>query len=452
MNSEMWSETIQDANSITMAAIAAHNFQEPFRSGWYWEAMERLIGVVQALSLARDVDAIAAIVRDAARDLTGADGATFVLREGDRCHYADENAISPLWKGQRFPMSACISGWVMLKGEPAVIPDIYSDPRIPVDAYRPTFVKSLVMVPIRRAAPIGAIGNYWARSRAPTSEEVAILQSLADTTSVALENAQLYRGLQSKIEDITSLNHTLAQQNEELERFTYICSHDMHEPVRMINTYCALFQEDFAADLPENGRKYLSFIIQSSHRLQTMIEQIITFCRIGREVIQLEDVDCNQVARGILEELGATIQQSKAQVVCKPLPTIRANRTMVQLVLQNLIDNALKFQPPRQAPFVTIAAARSALRDRPAWQISVQDNGIGIDPQSRDRVFSIFQRIHRKEDYPGAAIGLSICKKFVELCGGALNYHSVPGEGTTFYLALPEIAQPDEISAEHLAR
>ena len=143
--------------------------------------MERLVGVVQALSFARDINSIMAIVREAARSLTGADGATFVLRDGDKCYYAEENAISPLWKGQRFPMSACISGWVMLNARSTVIPDIYRDPRVPVDAYRPTFVKSLAMVPIRRDSPIGAIGNYWATHRQPTEEDVAILQSLADT-------------------------------------------------------------------------------------------------------------------------------------------------------------------------------------------------------------------------------------------------------------------------------
>src|SRR5512143_859954 len=115
-----------------------------------------LISVIQELSLSRDLDAIMQIVRRAARQLTGADGATFVLREGPHCFYADEDAIEPLWKGRRFPLEACISGWAMLNRSEAIIEDIYVDPRIPVEAYRPTFVKSLAMVPIRSAAPIGA--------------------------------------------------------------------------------------------------------------------------------------------------------------------------------------------------------------------------------------------------------------------------------------------------------
>src|SRR5215467_12485878 len=116
------------------------------------ESLNLLVATVQELSLARDLDTVMKIVRSAARALTHADGATFVLRDGDRCFYADEDAISPLWKGQRFPMSACISGWVMLNREPAVIEDIYADPRIPAEAYRPTFVKSLAMVPICTAS------------------------------------------------------------------------------------------------------------------------------------------------------------------------------------------------------------------------------------------------------------------------------------------------------------
>src|SRR5262245_7519347 len=145
-----------------------------------------LVEVVQRLSLARDVATVQDIVRSAARRLTGADGATFVLLDGDRCYYADEDAIAPLWKGQRFPMSACISGWAMLHRQPAVIEDIYADDRIPHDAYRPTFVKSLVMVPIRTLDPIGAIGTYWATRHKPTAEEVGLLQALADSASIAM--------------------------------------------------------------------------------------------------------------------------------------------------------------------------------------------------------------------------------------------------------------------------
>lgn len=159
-----------------------------------------LVEVIEALSTARTVEEIAACVRAAARRVSGADGVTFVLRDGDQCHYLDEDAIGPLWKGQRFPMSACISGWAMLNGETAVIPDIYEDPRIPHDAYRPTFVRSLVMTPVRREDPIAAIGAYWATRQTPDQRTLTNLQVIARATATALANAKAYATLSENLE------------------------------------------------------------------------------------------------------------------------------------------------------------------------------------------------------------------------------------------------------------
>ncbi|HYG96571.1 MAG TPA: sensor domain-containing diguanylate cyclase [Solirubrobacterales bacterium] len=152
------------------------------------EALGSLLSAVQDLSLARSVEDVQKTVRSAARHLAAADGATFVLRDEGRCFYADEDAIAPLWKGQRFPLEACISGWAMLNRQSVAIEDIYADDRIPHDAYRPTFVKSLVMVPIRRVDPLGAIGIYWASQHRPSEREIGLAQALADSTAVAMEH------------------------------------------------------------------------------------------------------------------------------------------------------------------------------------------------------------------------------------------------------------------------
>jgi len=183
----------------------------------YLAGMERLIGAVQELSLARDLAAIQRIVRATARELTGADGATFVLRDDGYCYYADEDAISPLWKGRRFPMEACISGWTMLNRKPAVIEDIYQDARIPHEAYRPTFVKSLAMVPIRTLDPVGAIGNYWATMRQPSEQEVRLLQALADSSAVAMENLHIYQELEQRVEVRTA---ELQAANQEIRNLS----------------------------------------------------------------------------------------------------------------------------------------------------------------------------------------------------------------------------------------
>ncbi len=175
-----------------------------FTDADYTRGMERLMRAVQELSMARSLADVQRIVRTSARELTGCDGATFILRDNGECYYADEDAIEPLWKGMRFPMESCVSGWAMLNKDAAVISDIYQDARVPHEAYRPTFVKSMVMVPIRTLDPIGAIGNYWSHERQPTGKEIGLLQALADSTSIAMENIRVYTELEERVRDRTA--------------------------------------------------------------------------------------------------------------------------------------------------------------------------------------------------------------------------------------------------------
>lgn len=165
---------------------------------------ERLLAAIRALSQARTNEEVHDIVKKAARALVHADGATFVLRDDGHCFYVDEDAIAPMWKGMRFPLSQCVSGWAMTHKESVVIPDILVDDRVPQEAYRDTFVKSLAMVPIRQRNPIGAIGVYWADRHEPTEQEVALVQSLADTTSVILENVEIIEQLEARVLERTA--------------------------------------------------------------------------------------------------------------------------------------------------------------------------------------------------------------------------------------------------------
>jgi hypothetical protein len=159
-----------------------------------------LLDAIERLSLARRMEDVIGVVRDNARILAGADGVCFVLRDGDLCHYVEENAIGPLWKGCKFPMSACISGWAMLNRATAISPDIYEDARLPHDAYRPTFVRSLVMVPVRRQDPLGAIGVYWSFCHKPGEDRIVRIEALARATATALENISLYASLQAELD------------------------------------------------------------------------------------------------------------------------------------------------------------------------------------------------------------------------------------------------------------
>ncbi len=186
------------------------------------QGIEGLAAAVQRLSLARSLEQVQTVVRSAARALTGADGATFILRDGDQCFYADEDAIAPLWKGQRFAVRDTVSGWAMEHHAPVMIPDVYLDDRVPQEIYRATFVRSLVIVPIRTLDPVGAIGNYWAVPHEPTSLEISLVQALADSTAVALENVRIRAELEQITDhtaEVTAVNRQLEQEIEEHWRF-----------------------------------------------------------------------------------------------------------------------------------------------------------------------------------------------------------------------------------------
>lgn len=162
-------------------------------------ALLMLVESIEQLSAARTAEDVAAIVRTRARAISGADGVSIVLRDGDFCHYLDEDAVGPLWKGRRFPIDRCISGWAMTHGETVVIPDVYADARIPHDAYGATFVKSLVMTPVRPDDPVGAIGAYWSTVRQPSPDEVSALSVIARATATALRNVALLHSLEAAL-------------------------------------------------------------------------------------------------------------------------------------------------------------------------------------------------------------------------------------------------------------
>ncbi|OLP15561.1 hypothetical protein BST81_25685 [Leptolyngbya sp. 'hensonii'] len=403
--------------------------------------MEQLVNAVQKLSMARDLDTILTVVKQAARELTGADGATLVLREQDQCYYIEENAIAPLWKGERFPIDQCISGWAMQNRQAAVIEDILQDARIPQEVYQQTFVKSMVMVPIRTMQPIGAIGNYWVEPHQPQVDQVKLLQALADTTAVAIENVQVYAELEERIQQRTAelhqLNGVLLRSNQELEQFAYVASHDLQEPLRTVASYTELLAKKYRGQLDEKAEKYINYVVDGASRMQQLINDLLMYSRVGRQTLQLTPVDCNQVVQQVCKTLEIGISENNATITYDPLPTVLADVTQLTQLVQNLIGNAIKYRG-EDPPVIHITATQQATE----WVFSIQDNGIGIDPQYTDRIFILFQRLHTRRKYSGTGIGLAICKKIVELHQGRIWVESQVGQGSTFYVALPDRYEP----------
>jgi len=388
------------------------------------------------------------IVRNAARTLTGADGSSFVLRDGNLCFYADENAIAPLWKGLRFPMSACISGWAMLHSEAVIIEDVYADPRVPVDVYKPTFVKSMCMVPIRTKAPIGAIGNYWAYQHHATPHEIELLQALADSTSVAMENVQVYAELEKRVQDRTreleEKSRELAEKHASLvelqrqkEQLSELLVHDLKSPASAIMLAAALKLRD-SGTAPADRRRWSS-VFASAERICRTAANVLDIAQNdeGKLVPNPEEVDLGALfaeVRDLFSPLADKREQAIELACDVPASSLRADRALLGRVLQNLVDNAVRHGP-------TGRAVRLEARADAAWvTVAVCDEGRGIPADKKNNLFERFERLDTAEGgnpRSGWGLGLSFCKMAVEAHGGSIWIEDNQPRGSRFCFRLP---------------
>jgi signal transduction histidine kinase/FixJ family two-component response regulator len=398
----------------------------------YNQAMELLVVVVRELSQAKDLNAIAAIVRSAARKLTGADGATFVLREGDMTYYADEDAIAPLWKGKRFPMDTCIGGWSMKHRQQVIIEDVYGDERIPIAAYKPTFIKSMLMVPICQENPIGAIGNYWAKPHAPTPEEVKILQALADTTAVAIENVYVYCELEQRVKERTL---QLEASNKELEAFSYTLSHDLRNPLSAVIGFSELLQYQYSKQLDQRGKNYIKHMLDSSKRMRNQIEKTLSLYKLTQTQINVERVNLSELALEIISEFQQKEKNRQVEIVIEEELTAFGDRILLQVMLENLLSNAWKYSSKKSQAIIKFRCCPS--KEENFSTFYVKDNGAGFDLSSADRLFEPFQRMHSETQFPGNGVGLASVQRIVNKHGGQIWVEAIPEQGATFYFSLP---------------
>ncbi|WP_245843660.1 sensor histidine kinase [Niastella vici] len=407
------------------------------------ESIKLLVSTVQELSLTRDLDTVMKIVRTAARNLTGADGATFVLRDGDKCYYADEDAIAPLWKGSRFPMSACISGWAMLNRQPAVIEDIYADSRIPADAYKPTFVKSLAMVPIRTIDPIGAIGNYWAIQRMPTEEEVWLLQSLADITAVTIENVYVYAELEQRVKDRT---RQLEAINQDLETFSYTVSHDLRAPLRTVTSFTSILLEDHAQHLSDEGKRIATKIVDGGKSMAALIDRLLLFFKNDKKELLKVLVPMSAIVTELTSDIKMQERNRDIEFLIHDLPNAQGDIILITEVWANLISNAVKYTRGKLKTLIEIGAEETYQQ----LVYYVKDNGAGFDMENYDKLFGVFQRLHASKEFEGTGVGLASVQRIITRHGGKVWANAKINEGAMFYFSLPAYRRPVIQSKKHL--
>jgi light-regulated signal transduction histidine kinase (bacteriophytochrome) len=224
----------------------------------------------------------------------------------------------------------------------------------------------------------------------------------------------------------------LERSNSELQNFAYIASHDLQEPLRMVASYMQLLSRRYKGKLDSDADEFIRFAVDGAQRMQSLINALLSYSRVGTQGKAFELTDCEKVLDGTLASLKKAIEESDAEITRGALPTVMGDPAQLGQLFQNLIGNAIKFRNHGR-PAVRIAAERRGKE----WLFSVADNGIGIDAKYAERVFVMFQRLHSKDDYPGTGIGLAVCKKIVERHGGKIWVESVPGAGSRFYFTIP---------------
>ncbi|MDN5210610.1 ATP-binding protein [Fulvivirgaceae bacterium BMA12] len=257
------------------------------------------------------------------------------------------------------------------------------------------------------------------------------IHDLKTKTADTINQAQKLKLSQEKLQLI---NKALNTQNQELEQFNYIVSHDLQEPLRTISSVIHLMELEYGKKLGKEGDQYLTFISEASDRMRTLIKSLLNYSRLGEEDRPLEKVDCNMLAEEVIQSLDAIIRENQAIITVDTLPVLYAYRVEMMQLFQNLLSNAIKFHKKDAPPEISI----SANKEGAYWKFSFTDKGIGIEEEYREKIFVIFQRLHSKGEYEGTGIGLAHCKKIVEMHQGKIWVESETGEGSTFHFTILE--------------
>lgn len=271
---------------------------------------------------------------------------------------------------------------------------------------------------------LGVMAVFASRPFPP--DTVSAMGAIADAIAQGMRRRNAELALASRAAE-------LARSNADLERFAYVASHDLQEPLRMIASYAQLLARRYRGRLDATADEFIGFLVEGVTRMKCLIEDLLAYSRIEAHPVQLVPIDCGEVVRRVIQSIEVAVEESDAEITLEPLPTVLGERGQLDQLFQNLLGNALKFRRLGCPPRIRVSAERQG----DCWVFSVRDNGIGIDPQYFERIFLLFQRLHGKDEYPGTGIGLALCKRIVERHGGRIWVEPSPEGGSTFYFTIP---------------
>lgn len=299
--------------------------------------VEEMATAITALSQVRDVEGVAKVVRNAARRLVDADGACFVVREGETCHYVGHNALSTELRSADFALDSCLPGWCILKRKAARVLDVRNDAMVRADLYDQSEVRSLIVVPIRRYDPVGAIEIYWQDEHVATDEEVRFVQALADSISVTMRDIELMNSLEHLV---TERTESLLAVNEELQSFAFSVSHDLKDPLSVMKANSWTLKEMYADDLPDRALDCVEQLERAANKMRRQIDGMLSLHRLTKGDFNPAEVNLSLIAHEIIDDLGEVDPEKKIIVTIEKELTGLGDQELLRVALQNLLGNA----------------------------------------------------------------------------------------------------------------